>query len=106
MLSSPFGHLLPPLGRFQEKLTRLWQRFLGCRSTIGIGHVSTGLTGDRHDRLLECGFMSVRSRQSGGPLFLRFGYCQGLGEVRRGEDGGNTRFDPARFTADVIAALR
>jgi len=26
--------------------------------------------------------------------------------VRRGEDGGATRFDPARFTADVIAALR
>jgi len=26
--------------------------------------------------------------------------------VRRGEDGGDTRFDPARFTADVIAAIR
>jgi len=26
--------------------------------------------------------------------------------VRRGEDGGDARFDPAHFTADVIAALR
>ena len=31
---------------------------------------------------------------------------QRLVVVRRGEDGGNTRFDLARFTADVIAALR